>query len=352
LASRSGSGKQTKIAVVGIGLIGARHLQLVHECSRSSAAAVVDPAASARNQATKNGINWYPGIDALLSNNRPDGVIIATPNQMHVDNALQCVRAGIPVLVEKPIADTCKSAELLVAEAERLDVPILIGHHRRHNPIIKAARQQLQEGAIGKLVAVHASCWLYKPDDYFQVEWRTRRGAGPVFINLIHDIDLLRHLIGEIKSVHAVESNTTRKHKVEDSAAIVLTFESGAIGTVTVSDTIVSPWSWELTAAENPAYPATEQTCYQIGGTCGSLEIPTGRLWYQNEACSWWKPILHKTTGVEAADPLMLQLEHFCDVINGAVAPLVSGREGLKSLGVIEAIKQSAETGKTVHLSA
>ena len=284
----------------------------------------------------------------MLVGDPPDGVIIATPNQMHVDHGLECVRAGLPVLIEKPIADSANSAMALVKQAESRDIAILVGHHRRHNPIIKQAKAQIASGAIGDIVAAQAACWLYKPDDYFNAAWRTRQGAGPVFINLIHDIDLLRHFIGEVQSVQAFASNNTRGHDVEDTAAIILKFAGGALATVTVSDTIVAPWSWELTAAENPAYPQTGQNCYFIGGTRGSIEIPVGKIWSQDGERSWWQPINHKTSEVEPRDPLDVQLDHFCEVITGKAEPLVSGHEAVRSLQVIEAIIEAARTGKTI----
>lgn len=277
----------------------------------------------------------------MLASNPPDGVIIATPNQLHVDNGLECVRAKLPVLVEKPISDGTESAARLVEEAEKLSVPILVGHHRRHNPIIQAAKAQIDGGAIGEIVAVQAACWLYKPDSYFKAAWRTRQGAGPVFINLIHDVDLLRYLIGEVRSVQAFDSKQTRGHEVEDTAAIILEFANGALATMTVSDTIVAPWSWELTAEENPAYPATGQNCYFIGGTRGSMEIPGGKIWFQSGERSWWRPIDQQSFGVERQDPLDIQISHFCEVITGGAEPLVSGREALRSLCVIEAIVES-----------
>lgn len=252
------------------------------------------------------------------------------------------------MLIEKPVADEAEPAQKLISEAAVAGVPILVGHHRRHNPIIEAAKACIDAGAVGDIVAVQAACWLYKPDDYFSVDWRTKKGAGPVFINLIHDIDLMRHLVGEVVSVLAMESNRTRGHEVEDTAAIILNFENGALGTVTVSDTIVAPWSWELTAAENPAYPETGQTCYQIGGTKGSLEVPTGTIWSQDGERSWWRPIEAGTCDIESDDPLMRQLDHFCNVMEGRAQPLVSGEEGLSSLKVIGAIKRSAQTGLIV----
>lgn len=344
-------GKAVHIAVAGAGLIGRRHVQAVDRCNSANVSAIVDPDPAARDFAASTGCDWFASIDDMLDAGPPDGVIVATPNQMHVDNGLACVRAGVPVLVEKPIADNSASAAQLVDVAAALNVPVLVGHHRRHNPLIDAARQQIKSGSIGDIVAVHAACWLYKPDAYFDVAWRTRQGAGPVFINLIHDIDLLRYLVGEVVSVQAAESAQTRKHDVEDTAAIIVGFANGALGTITVSDSIVAPWSWELTAAENPAYPETEETCYFIGGTRGSLEIPKGKIWSQNGERSWWQPINHTVYESDAGDPLDAQIEHFCQVIAGVEQPIVSGLEGLKSLKVIEAIKASARDGRRIDLA-
>lgn len=337
--------------MVGAGLIGRRHVETVQRSDVARVAGVVDPDRAAADFAAGCGLEWYASIADMLNATRPDGVIIATPNQMHVDHGLDCIQAGLPVLIEKPIADVAHAAARLVGEAENAGVPVLVGHHRRHNPIIAAAKQKIDSGMIGEIVAVQAACWLYKPDDYFDVAWRTQEGAGPVFINLIHDIDLLRYLIGEVATVQALEASHTRGHEIEDTAAIILSFANGALATVTVSDTIVAPWSWELTAEENPAYPATRQNCYFIGGTRGSLEIPAGRIWSQDGERSWWQPIEHSSYDVEHHDPLDRQISHFCDVIAQRAPPLVSGREAMRSLQVVEAIKQSARCGEKIHLS-
>lgn len=349
LGDRAISGQPVRIAVVGAGLIGKRHVEAVQRSNLASVASIVDPDRAAVDFAAGHGADWYESISDMLAGERPDGVIIATPNQMHVEHGRECIAAGLPVLIEKPIADNAKAALALVEQAETDGIAILVGHHRRHNPIIKAAKAQIESGAIGDIVAAQAACWLYKPDDYFDVAWRTRQGAGPVFINLIHDIDLLRHFIGEVQMVQAFSSNTTRGHDVEDSAAIILRFAGGALATVTVSDTIVAPWSWELTAAENPAYPATGQNCYFIGGTRGSIEIPVGKTWVQDGERSWWRPISQATADVAHHDPLDVQINHFCDVIVGKAEPLVSGREAVRSLQVIEAIIEAADTGSAVR---
>lgn len=334
------------LAVVGAGLIGRKHAALIRDCPGAQLMAIVDPAEVSRTFAADLGARWYPDMADLLSDAQPDGVVIATPNQMHRQHALAAISAGIPVLVEKPLADTVAAGAEIVAKAMAADVPVLVGHHRRHNPLIGAARAQIETGQLGRIVAVHGQFWLMKPDDYFDATWRRAPGAGPVLINLIHDVDLLAYLCGPIASVTAIESSATRGFEVEDTAAALLRFKSGALGTLTVSDTISAPWSWEMTAAENPAYPSTGEACYLIGGTGGSLSIPQGARWHHPDARSWWEPLNCDKIHTPPEDPLVRQIAHFCAVIRGEAPALVSGADGLAALRVIEALKTSAQTGR------
>ena len=216
-----------------------------------------------------------------------DGGILATPNRLHEAGALACIDAGLPVLVEKPIATDLPGARRIVAAAEAAGVAAAVGHHRRHNPLIARAKALIDEGRLGQIASVQGPTWFMKPDSYFTTDWRRRKGAGPVYLNLIHDIDLLLHLVGPVVTVQAMESNAVRGNEVEETAVILLRFASGALGTVNVCDTAVAPWSWELTARENPAYPATSEDCYWLGGTEGSLSLPNLALWRNPATRSW-----------------------------------------------------------------
>src|SRR4051812_47063854 len=339
-----------RLAVIGAGLIGRRHIEHVLNEDCAELLSIVDPSPAAQALAAEKSVDWYPDFATMMAHEPPDGVIIATPNQMHVAHGLEAVDAGLPALIEKPIADDVNGATRLVEAAEKAGIDLLVGHHRRHNPLVRAAKKAIDDGRLGQLVAVHAACWFHKPDEYFTVAWRREKGAGPVFLNLIHDVDLLRHLCGEVVAVQAMESNALRGHPVEDTAVIMLRFASGVLGTVTVSDKIVSPWSWELTAGVNPAFPHTEESCHFIGGTNGSLTIPHLDLWRNRTRPSWLEPMEAERLAVTAADPLALQVRNLCDVIQGAAQPVVSGREGLATLKVITAIKQAAATGQRVEV--
>ena len=110
--------------------------------------------------------------------------------------------------------------------------------------MIKSFKKQkkIQSGDLGKIIACHATCWLFKPNSYFN-SWRKSLSGGPLLINLIHDIDLMRYLIGEIDCVQSFESNAVRGGDSEDTAVALLKFQNGSLGTLSVSDTIISPWS-------------------------------------------------------------------------------------------------------------
>jgi predicted dehydrogenase len=130
---------------------------------------------------------------------------------------------------------------------------------------------------------------------------------------MVHEVGNLRAMVGEIVAVQAVASNATRKFAVEDTVAINLRFENGALGSFLLSDTAASPKSWEQTSQENKAYPTySDEDAYVVIGSDGSLAVPTMRLKYyaRKEDRSWWKPFKSETIPLERADPLALQIEH------------------------------------------
>ncbi len=158
-------------------------------------------------------------------------------------------------------------------------------------------------------------------------------------------------MLGSVKYVQATTSNHIRKYAVEDTAIVNLIFNSGALCTLSISDTIVSPWSYELTAGENPAYPVTSQSAYYIGGTKGSVQFPNLKHWYNKKERSWWKEIFYRDESTRlSSHTLVNQINHFCDVVLGKLKPKVSGNDGLQSLKIFAAIIKSSKTGKKIKL--
>jgi len=344
--------RKTRIAVAGAGLIGRAHIDAIRNSPTATLAAVVDPAPP--TAVSEAGVPIYPSLDALIETDPPDGVVLATPNTLHVEHALLCMAAGLPILLEKPIAVTVAEAASLVLAADAAKARILIGHHRAHSPIMVHAKAVIDSGRLGRLVAVTGSATFLKPDSYFnEGPWRSNRGGGPILINMIHEVHSLRMLCGDIVAVQAFASSAVREFPVEDTVAINLRFAGGALGTFILSDTAACPRSWEQTSQENPAYATyQDEDCYVVAGTNGCLGIPTMRLktYPRPEDRSWLKPFDVEELDLVRADPIERQMEHFGAVIRGEVAPLVTARDGLKNLEVTEAIVEAARTGHTVEV--
>ncbi|MBS1830864.1 MAG: Gfo/Idh/MocA family oxidoreductase [Acidobacteria bacterium] len=343
------SGRPARIVVAGAGMIGRAHIERILAEPEARLVGIVDVSAEAEAKATVLGVPFRVDLTGMLEETRPDGVVIALPNQMHFAAGMAGVRARVAMLMEKPVCETVEQALELARASEESGVPVLVGHHRRHSPILRRAKEILASGRLGKMTAVNALCWLLKPADYFEGRnsWRREAGGGPVMINLIHVIDDLRNLCGEIAEVQAMTSNAARGFAVEDTAGVILRFANGAIGTVTLSDTAAGPWSWELTAGENAAYPRTEESCYFIAGTEGSLSVPRLEFWHHGAGGHWWTPIEAERcgVGVEESDPLVGQMRHFCDVARGKARPLLDARGGAQTLRVTQAVLEAAGRG-------
>ena len=342
--------------MAGAGLIGLRHLEEIAANGGCAIASIVDPGPKAAEVASRFGVPLFATLAEGLAA-KPDGVILATPNALHVEQGLACIAARVPVMVEKPLAHTLEAGERLVAAAEAAGVPILVGHMRRHSTIMDAAVRVVRSGKLGKLVGVMGSAVFCKPaaDGYFDPpnDWRRRPGGGPILINMIHEVDAMRSLMGEVVAVQAQASSATRGFEVEDTVAINLRFAGGALGTFMLSDTAASPRSWEQTSQENKAYATyPDEDSYVVMGTHGSLSIPTMRLrvYGRDEDRSWFKPFDSSVVPAERADPLALQIAHFADVIRGKAPPLVSGRDGLMNLRVVDAIARAAKHGGIVDI--
>ena len=346
---------KTRIAVAGAGYIGQAHIGVALQSATVALSAIVDPSLAAVDVAAKVGVPLYASLDELLANDRPDGLVLATPNHLHVTQGLQCIAVNIPILLEKPIATTVAGGEQLVQAAEAAGAKVLIGHHRAHSPIMAKAREVVESGKLGRLVAVMGSATFLKPDHYYaDAPWRREIGAGPILLNMIHEVHNLRMLCGDIVAVQAFSSHATRGFPVEDTVAINLRFANGMLGSFLLSDTAACPRSWEQTSQENRAYPTYEdEDCYVITGTNGSLSVPTMRLktYPRPEDRSWWKAFEVGVVGLVRDDPLKHQMEHFGKVIRGEAEPLVSARDGLLNLRITEAIVEAAKTGHVVALS-
>ena len=186
-----------------------------------------------------------------------------------------------------------------------------------------------------------------------------RESGGVVLINLIHEVDLLQHLLGPIVIVSAVQTKKTRGFDAEEGAAIMLRFESGVVGTFILSDAVPSPWNFEAATGENPTIPHVLKDegaggFYRIMGTEASLSVPDLTRWSYDgkENKSWTENLRKDDLQVDKEKvPFDLQVQHFYEVVRNGASPSCTGDEGLRAMVVCEAVKRAMGSGLPVEIN-
>ena len=343
--------KNIAIGVIGAGLIGRKHLRKLAEHRDYDLVGIADVNVD-QVSAEHPGTRVFADYLELLDQARPEAVIIASPNQLHAETGIECARRGVDILIEKPVTDTLAAAAALMAEVRKSGIKSLVGHHRRHHLQVKILKTLLREGRIGDIVGVSAIWATHKPADYFKMApWRSEAGGGPILLNLIHDIDFLRFTVGEIVAVEAIASNRLRGFAVEDTAAALLEFDNGALGSFFVSDSAVSPWTTDQGLGESPEFPFSAESNYRFMGRRGSLEFPGLVQWTQaNDAQDWNAPIQAQRIHGSTIDPFVAQLDHFRDIIRGTAPSLQTVEDGARTLIATLAIAEAAAAGRRIDL--
>ncbi len=335
------------IAVFGAGLIGKKHINtILARPDLATLVAVVDPVLPA-GQSSAWQVPVFEDAGGMFETLKPDAVIIASPNNVHLEQGLLCCRQGVHFLVEKPVTSTWEDAAQLMDAVHKCGVHTLVGHHRRYLAPVQAAKKVIERGELGRLVSASVVWSTRKPDAYFDATWRRTAGGGPLLINAIHEIDMLRYLCGEVVAVRGMKSHKHRNFEVEDTAAALLEFENGCLATLVCSDAGLSPWTIEQGSGENPTFAFTHESSYRIIGTLGSLEVPVLRKWRAQlpgqEA--WDRPLVGEYLLHSHWDAHEAQLSHLQRVIRAGEAPICSVADGAKTLAVTLAVGEDGETG-------
>lgn len=334
-----------RVGLLGAGLIGKEHAKYLGLADGVELVAIADPTPAAAALAHELGVPHYSDYAELLDTAGVEAVIVALPNVMHADAAVAAIERGVAAVVEKPISDTLTDGRRILDASEKHGVPVLVGHQRRYAPDIAAARRFIADGGIGRVVSVGILSTWRKDENYYDVEWRRRKGGGPILINLIHDIDAIRYLVGEIESVVAMGSSTIRGFEVADTGGALLRFANGAIGTATFSDAAASPWCWDLTSGYGAYFPAPPPgDTYFISGTDASIALPSLTVYRHDGANNWQSPFTTTTVERVEVNPYIAQLEHLAAVLRDGAEPISSARDGYNTLAVAVAIDESLDT--------
>jgi predicted dehydrogenase len=345
--------KQIRLASIGAGMIGHLHAGIARRLEDCDYVALCDPDPAKEKLAAELGVKYYRDYRRMIEKEKLDGVLISVPNEAHDGVGVQCAERGLHLFMEKPIASTLEAADRLIAGARASKVRLYVAHHRRFNPRINKAREMVRGGELGELVGVSVLWCMYKPSEYFTAgSWRAGKGGGPILINTIHEIDLLRYIHGEIARVYAEVSNKSRGFEVEDTVSVSMRFADGALASILMSDAAPSLWGYESTAGENPFFYPTKGDLYHFLGRKASLTFPgLVKVFYADaQRVGWQHPISTQQLEVPRCDPYEEQLKHFCRVVRGEEQPRTSGEDARRSLEIALALRESGATGRAIAL--
>ncbi len=271
---------ELRVGIIGCGSIANAHALSYQDNPRAELVGVFDIIpAHAESYAERFRTTAYASASELL-NQHLDLVSVATPPGTHTAVAAEVLEAGTSVLLEKPPATNLADMDVLAAAEEASSGSLYVVFQHRHGSGARRAHSLLCSGALGTpQVAVCETLW-YRPDSYYLPEWRGNwagEGGGPTLGHGIHQIDLLLHLMGPWQTVDARAARIARPVEFEDVSMAIVTFESGAVGTVVTS--LLSP---------------RELSRIRLDTTGGTLEV--NHVYGYRDADWSWTPVPDATT--------------------------------------------------------
>ncbi|MBM27534.1 MAG: hypothetical protein CME58_04055 [Halieaceae bacterium] len=347
------------IAVIGPGLVGREHIKRILDHSRAELAAVVSPSHGDGESEFPTGdkTQIFNSVEELVDSGMAfDGIMICSPTQNHFEHLMALRNIANYIFVEKPIFSSLEDIKISRSElTEEERRRILVGHHRRHSSYFGSLHDTIKLGKLGEIRCYSGHVCFYKPDKYFSdAPWRMEPGGGPIFINLIHEVDLMQRLFGPIASVEAMTSGgEPTGSSLENTCVANLQHKNGIIGSFVISDRTTSTMSWERSTGENPAFPNDGGDYLYIFGAEGSISFPDFKLVY-SERPDWTKAVQTEFLVPRSrviCDPLQAQIEHFISICEGTTAhSLVTFEEGIANQQVCEALKTAAAEARRISV--
>jgi UDP-N-acetyl-2-amino-2-deoxyglucuronate dehydrogenase len=292
------------------------------------------------------GATPYDDIGRFLDHGL-DLVIIGSPSGCHAEQAIAAARRGLHVLVEKPIDVTTARVDALLEEVDRAGVKLGVCFQDRLHPDINATKAFIDAGHLGKPVLASGRVKWYRPPEYYSgSRWRgiaALDGGGAVMNQAIHTVDLLLWMFGPVARVYARAATQLHAIEVEDTAVAVLEFANGATG------------SLEATTSVYPGYPRR----IELTGTEGTIVIEHDRI-IRSDMRSGEQGLVSTSEGdanASASSPTVSDtrghqriIRDFVRAIDTNGTPICDGREGRRSVALVEAIYASAKSRQAVDL--
>ena len=325
------------IAVVGLGSIGRRHLQNLYALGQRRLIAVTRgtsplPADELPPHQTEETL-------AAALKHDPIAVLVCNPTALHLSTALEAAAAGCHLFLEKPVSHQLGGVEQLVEIAAEKNLLVQVGFQFRFHPVLGAIKELLAKERLGRLVSVHVHWGEYLPAWHPWEDYRKGYSArsdlgGGVVLTLCHPFDYLRWMLGEIEGVYALTGHRSGLElDTEDTASVLLRFASGLAGTVYL-DYVERPRQHTLT----------------LIGDRGKVQWDNDTataLWYDAEEQSAHK--IEPPVGFDRNDLFVGEIAHFMDSLSSGSQPSCRLEDGLRSLQIVEAVKESNKLRREVN---
>lgn len=335
-------------AVVGCGLISRFHFQAINAIEDARLCGVYDiVTASAQKAAHELGVRQYTSYEELLDDPAVDALCICTPSHLHGPLARQAILAGKHVLVEKPLALRLEQSDEMIALARANKVEVGVVSQLRFSPSVHQVKRAIETGVLGRLTRGDLYMKYFRSQAYYDSgKWRgtiEKDGGGALMNQGIHGVDLLRYLMGPVKSIYALSGTLVRDIEVEDTLSATVAFQSGAIGVI------------EASTADYPGTPRR----MELNGEYGRIVLEEDRIIHWDvEGQSGFHSYEQKAGSsashrqADALDPIghIEQLKNFISAVRGDTDLLVDAVEGRRALELILAAYESVRTGFPVNL--
>jgi predicted dehydrogenase len=312
-------GEPLRLGVIGLGAMGLRHAQAIVELPGTELAAVSDVNAETLARVTAQyGVAGYADYRELLRHPGLQGVVVVTPDALHREPCVAAAAAGLPVLLEKPLASTLEDGQAIVAAARERGTALMVGHIVRYSPRYIAVREAIRAGKLGEILHIYT-----RRNATVNSGRRLGGRVSPALFQYIHDLDALRWLTGlEVERVYAeAASKVLAEFGVPDSCFATLRFRGGAIAGMETS--------WALPAG----VPNLLDAKLEVVGTQGVANIDEasqgisffmdGR--YSLPEMTYFVPPLHV---------LKDEITRFADVVQAGAEPSASGDDALAALRI------------------
>ncbi len=345
--------EKLRFGIVGYGVIGELHAKAIMSLPTAELVAVVDTVPEKMQKLTQEyAITAYTDTQEMYAREHLDIVNICTPSGMHRKHAIEAMRAGCDVIVEKPMEITLAAIDRMLRVQQETGRKMAVISQHRFDSAPQQIHKLADEQAFGRLVLGNAIIPWWRSQKYYDSgAWRGTwelDGGGVLMNQSIHSIDLLQWLMGRVKSIYAYTDTLVHQMETEDVAVAVLRFEHGAIGTI---------------AATTGAYPGMG-TRIEICGERGSAVIESDKLSYlhlardDSEEVGPYGGAKPQAQASEAAgtiagitlDSHTLQIADMIRAVHENGTPLLDGHGARHPVEIILAIYESARTGKEITL--